>query len=347
MSIKLKIQKIIPEMKIHWIDEAGILASSRYELYLINDYGNTFSKIIDIKTFALSSTLAKFRLFRRAFRLGIRALLKLKNGVVLVVANGKVIRCNNGENEIVYSFERGIGPLRDGLCEDNKGGIYIGEYFTNNSRKHPVKLLKSEDGGKSWEVLQTFKNIRHIHCVQYDPFEKLVWMGTGDREEESSIMFSEDYGETWRSIGSRSQMFRTVSLVFTEDYVYWGTDTPAKQSYIYRYNRRNGTVECLSPVNGPVYYSASLENGAIFFSTGAEGKSEGVSGAWDNKAHIWASTDGMKWEDVISWEKDSWPYIMGYGRIVFARGRSKDILAFTTECLKNADNKLFICKVET
>jgi len=346
MSVRLEIEKIIPGMKVHWIDGEGILVSNRYALYSSKDYGNTFSKMIDVKTFASHDILARSRLLCRAFRLGIRALLKLKNGVILAVANGKVIRCNNGKSEIIYSFEKGIGPLRDGLCEDNKGNIYIGEYFTNNSRKHPVKLLKSEDGGENWRILRVFKNIRHIHCVQYDPYENLIWMGTGDRDEESSIMFSEDYGETWKSIGSGNQMFRTVSLLFTKDYVYWGTDTPARQSYIYRYKRRDGIVERLSPVNGPVYYSTSLENNVLFFSTGAEGESEGVSGAWDNKAHIWASIDGTKWEDIASWEKDSLPYILGYGRIMFARGKSRDMLVFTTECLKRIDNKLFVCRVE-
>jgi hypothetical protein len=346
MSINLEIKKIIPGMRVHWIDEEGILASSRYTLYLSRNYDGTFTKIIDVKTFALYDVLACSRLLCRTFRLGIRALLKLKNGVILVVANGRVICCNNGRSKTVFFFEKGVGPLRDGLCEDNNGNIYIGEYFINNSRKHPVKLFKSEDCGENWMVLQVFKNIRHIHCVQYDPYENLIWIGTGDRDEESSIMFSEDYGETWKNIGSGNQMFRTLSLLFTEDYVYWGTDTPARQSYIYRYKRKNGTIERLSPVNGPVYYSTSLENNILFFSTGAEGKSEGVSGAWDNKAHIWASIDGTKWEDIVSWEKDSLPYILGYGKIVFARGKSKDMLVFTTECLKGIDNKLFICRVE-
>ncbi|MEM2703157.1 MAG: sialidase family protein [Candidatus Bathyarchaeia archaeon] len=328
-------------MIVHWVDNGEIVASRGYTLYVSKD-SETFRKLVNIRIPPLYKVISHSRLLSRALRLGIRALLKLKNGDILLIANGKMFLHSKGASHMVYSFEHGVGPLRDGLCEDDNGNIYIGEYFPNNSRKHPVRLLKSEDGGRSWEVLQSFKNIRHIHCVQYDPYEKLLWMGTGDRDEESKIMFSEDYGETWNVMGSGNQMFRTVTLLFTEEYVYWGTDTPARQSYIYRYIRKRKEVERLTPVSGPVYCSTILENGIKVFSTGAEGNSEGKSAAWDNKAHIWASLDGVKYEDVISFEKDSWPYILGYGRIIFPRGQKSKMLIFTTQCLKNNDNTSFM-----
>ncbi|MEM3465812.1 MAG: hypothetical protein QW566_04990 [Candidatus Jordarchaeales archaeon] len=347
MKVNLNIQKILPNMVIHWVDNREIVASRGYTLYVSRDCGETFRQLGTIRVPIFYNIISHSRLFSRGLRLGIRALLKLRNSNMLVIASGKIFLHMSGASHMVHSFEHGIGPLRSGLCEDDKGNIYVGEYFLNNSRNNPVRLLKSKDGGRSWEVLQSFKNIRHIHCVQYDPYEKSLWMGTGDKDDESKIMFSEDYGETWKAIGSGNQTFRTVSLLFAEDYVYWGTDTPARQSYICRYKRRDGAIEYLSPVNGPVYYSTSLGNGVLFFSTGAEGKSERVSGAWDNKAHIWASRDGTKWEDLINWQKDFWPYSLGYGRILFANGRSKDLLIFTTECLKGVDNKMFICKVDS
>jgi len=161
----------------------------------------------------------------RGLRLGVRTLLKLRSGTIVCIANGKVFRFEKCKLDHVSSFERGVGPLRNGFCEDEKGNVYVGEYFLNNSRKHPVKLLKSTDGGRSWEVVYSFWNIRHIHCVQYDPFSKMIWIGTGDRDKECFIGFSEDEGENWTIIGSGDQKFRTTSLLFTEDYVYWGTDT--------------------------------------------------------------------------------------------------------------------------
>jgi hypothetical protein len=171
-------------------------------------------------------------------------------------------------------------------------------------------------------------------------------MGTGDKDHESSIAFSENDGKTWNTIGSESQKFRTVSLVFKEDFVYWGTDTPTMQNYIYRYFRKNGRIERMTPVNGPVHYSTTLENGTILFATATEGNSEGKSAEWDRKAHIWVSMDGVHWEDVVSWEKDAYPYIMGFGRVYFPHGACKDKLFFSAEALKKVDNMLFVANLQ-
>jgi hypothetical protein len=225
------------------------------------------------------------------------------------------------------------------------GNIYVGEYFPNNARKFPARVFKSEDQGQTWRVALSIRRIRHIHSVQYDPFERKIWVCTGDKDEESSILFSDDGGETWNYLVKGDQRFRTMSLSFTDEHIYWGTDTPSRQNYIYRYYRKTGKIERLVAVNGPVYHSAILGNNMIFFSTGVEGNSEGKSGAWNKKACIWASLDGGKWENIASWEKDSYPYILGYGKVIFARGRSKNTLIFSTQCLKKTHGMSFICEI--
>lgn len=79
----------------------------------------------------------------------------------------------------------------------------------------------------------------------------------------------------------------------------------------------------------------------MIFATTAEGNTEGKSAEWDKKAHIWASRDGMKWEDLISWEKDLLPIVLGLGRVYFPHGKHDgDKLFFTLEALRSMDNKL-------
>jgi len=332
-------------MIVHWVDDGEIWASSNYTLYQSRNEGITFNKVIDLKVPLWSRILGKFRLSARGLRLGVRSLRILKSGTVLAIADRKIFRGKYGEFDIVYSFKRGVGPLREGWCEDDKGNCYMAEYFLNNKRDTAIDLLKSTDYGLSWRVVRSMHNIRHIHCIQYDPFDKKIWMGTGDRDEESSISFSQDGGESWTEIGSGDQMFRTVSLLFTKDYVYWGTDAPARQNYIYRYGRKTGEIESLTAVDGAVHYSTILENGTKLFATGVEGNSEGRSGEWDKKAHIWASQDGTHWEDVIGWEKDFWPYILGYGLVLFAQGQRGNDLYFTTQSLKGLDGMLTCAKL--
>jgi hypothetical protein len=345
MVPKLVIIKTIPKMVVHCVDGEEIWASSNYTLYRNKDGETSFNKVIDLRAPLVMRVLGKSRLFTRALRLGVRSLRKLRSGTILVVANRKLLRLKGSKLEVVCSFRKGLGPLREGWCEDDEGSCYLAEYFLNNKRNSVSDLLKSSDDGQSWRVIRSLDNIRHIHCVQYDPFGKRIWLGTGDREDESSISFSEDRGESWNEIGSGDQMFRAVSLLFTEDYVYWGTDAPTRQNYIYRYGRDGGQIERLTAVDGPVHYSTILGNGIKLFATAAEGNSEGKNPEWDRKAHVWASQDGTHWEDIASWEKDFWPYILGFGMVLFAHGECRNNLYITTESLRGVDGVLFHAKL--
>jgi len=334
-----EILKVIPNMVIHWVNKEEIWTSSNYTIFKSTDGGDNFSKIVELKVPIWFSIAGGNRLIARALRLGIRSLRILKSGTILAIANKRVFRIRDNKAEVTYIFERGLGPLRQGWCEDEEGNVYIGEYFLNNKRAFPVRLLKSNDDGKTWRTIYSFENIRHIHCVQFDPFTRAIWVGTGDRDEESGIFYSKDE-KNWVAIGSGNQMFRTVSLIFTKDYVYWGTDIPTRQNYICRFERKSGKIERLVAVDGPVHYSTILEDGTLIFATTVEGNSEGRSAEWDKRAHIWASRNGKDWEDIISWEKDRWPYLLGYGRILFGQGKHGKFLFLTTQCLKGIDNCL-------
>lgn len=345
MSLRITIEKTIPNMIVHWVDDGEIWASSNYTLLRSKDGAETFQKIIDLEVPFLLRGLGKCRLTTRALRLGIRAMRKLNSGTILIAANRRLFRITNDRIEVTHTFKKGFGPMREGWCEENKGDCYLAEYFLNNKRTDGSVLLKSTDDGRSWVVVHSVQGVRHIHCVQYDPYSKAVWMATGDRDNESHISFSKDGGKSWSTIGSGDQMFRACSLLFTKDYVYWGGDAPTMQNYINRYNRRNSEIESLKAVQGTVLYSTILENGLMLFGTTDEGNSEGKNPTSDRKAHIWASQDGSHWEDIICWGKDSWPYILGYGRVLFAHGGCEQHLYFTTEALRGVDGVLSRAKV--
>ncbi|MEN4006015.1 MAG: hypothetical protein PQ964_01425 [Methanobacteriaceae archaeon] len=347
MKIRLIIEKKIPNLSIQYLDDEEILASSNYTIFRSIDNGNTFEKLISLQVPFYLQFFGKSNLVSRSLRWGIRNIIKLANGIILAVANKHIFRIEKDQANIVHSFDRGFGPLRKGLCEDNKGNCYFGEYILNNKRNLPVRLFKSENNGINWKVIKTFSDIRHIHCVQFDPFSENIWLCTGDRDSESKIMISKDEGENWFSIASGDQIFRTVSLIFTKESVYWGTDIPTRQNYICRYIRKDGTIEKLQPVSGPVHYSTILGDGVKLFATIVEGNSEGGISEWDKYAHIWASEDGINWQDIISWKKDSWPYIMGYGSIYFPSGTNESNYVYLTpKALDSVDNTLIKAKIE-
>ena len=215
----------------------------------------------------------------------------------------------------------------------------------NWDRQSPVKLIKSDDDGQSWEEVYSFTNIRHIHFVQYDPYSNGIWVGTGDRDDESVLYFSKDGGGTFAPILAGDQKYRTGSLLLTPDYIYWGSDIPTRQNCIYRLKRKTGEVETLAKVGGPLFYSVGLQSGIMLFATNAEGQSEGKSSLPNNEAQIWASIDGTSWENIASWRKDRLPYKIGFGTIFFPRGQLDDVVYFSAQALHGIGGKLIKAQI--
>ena len=345
MSLRLIKEKTISDLCVHWYSDGEILASKGYSICVSKDEGVSFQKTLDIPVPLITRILSKVRISSRALRLGVRTLIKLKSGTILAAANKKLFLIQKGKIQPVYCFKKGFSPLRQGWCEDNRGNCYLAEYFLNNDRSSSSEILKSSDGGQTWNVINIIESIRHIHCVQWDPFSQSIYLGTGDRDNESSIRYSQDGGKSWAILGSGDQIFRAVSLLFTKDYIYWGGDAPTRQNHILRYNRSNKKVEKLVPVNGTVFYSTILKNGTLLFGTTDEGDSEGKNPTTDKKAHIWASRDGTHWEDIASWKKDVWPYLLGSGKVLFAWGEASDFAFFTTQALAGVDEVFFRARV--
>src|SRR5207342_3468370 len=108
------------------------------------------------------------------------------------------------------------------------------------------------------------------HAVQFDAVTRKVWVATGDLDHESQIgYFDESDGARHLTvIASGQQMARAVSLLFTKDYVYWGSDGNGGvgdgSNYIYRWSRATKSVQPVAKVKGPVYYSNICQNGRLF-----------------------------------------------------------------------------------
>jgi hypothetical protein len=340
-SIRCDILRSIPDFTIQYQDRDELWFSARYTIYRGSGDLNAIIKMFEIPAGPIQRTLGRSRLLSRVGRFGIRTLLKLKTGTILAVSDGKIFRIQDGNVEERHIFRYGIGPLRYGWCEDDRGHCFLGEYFLNKGAKRPVHVLCSPDDGRTWEIVHEFRTINHIHFLQWDPFTGYLWLGTGDKDEESEIAFSKDQGVTWIPIGKGDQAFRAVSLIFTQDYIYWGSDAPTRQNYLYRYSRTTHDITRLAAVDGPVHYSMALENGLMLFGTTVEGNSEGESGEWDRTVRLWASINGIQWTELLRWQKDNLhPYgFFGYGRILFPYGRyGHDVAYFTTQAVQGCDN---------
>ena len=99
------------------------------------------------------------------------------------------------------------------------------------------------------------------------------------------------------------------------DYLYWGSDCPYKQNYIYRYNRHTGVTDRLQPISGPAYYTAVNSEGCMFLATTIELRSE-------HRAILYSSTDGEMWSEEGEWKKDILPLLLfGFGTIELIHGQ--------------------------
>lgn len=292
------------------IDKTGSIIGNKYSV------GNVFQRFF-----------SRFRILRQGLRIGIHHLIVLHNGNILVCTKRSLILVDRKTGKILNNFSDFIGnkPAHQGICVDEKGSIYFGEYSLNKERQYPISLLKSDDGGLTFYKVFSFvkRTIRHIHFITYDYFEKCLWLGTGDNDNECFLMKSVDGGHSWQTIGSGNQLWRAIGICVTERYLFWGTDAGHVNSnnYFLKFDKKTGTLEKIFNSYGPCHGSAIYFGNKIFLSTGVEGgKNE-----HDRIARLYSISDDMV-ECVYTGKKDIFPFVIQYGVFRFP---------LNTACCKN------------
>ncbi len=327
MNLKIK-RKI--NLKVHYVQGSIIWASKDYSLYKSKDLGNTWKKQGTIKVSFWKKILNKIRILKRLFRLGILNVLVLSQEEIIITTRNYLYKKKGKKIKKVHKFKY-RNPLQQGITKDSQGNIYYGEYWTNPKRKK-VTIYKSTDQGKSWKEFYSFppKEIRHIHFIKYDTYSGLLWIGTGDQNKESKILTINPKNKEIKIIGEGRQDWRAVSLIFTEKNIYWGTDDPSNNNFIYCYNRESEKKEIVQKSNNPFYYSFKTKD-FLFFATTVEKKK-------NNWSKIFISSNGKKWHSLLKFKKDFLPYIFSYGKIQFPLGETlRNNLIFTPIGVKSFD----------
>jgi hypothetical protein len=160
---------------------------------------------------------------------------------------------------------KGRGLMAFGLTSDRSGAIYFGEYTTEPGA-HPVCIWKSSDEGRTWHEAFEFPvgTVRHIHTVQFDPYGRAIWVGTGDRNDECYVGASHDGAATFRWIAQGAQTYRTCGFVFFPSVVLWGMDADHKPNRLIRLQRERGTMDSHAALPGVTFYHRKLdENRAL------------------------------------------------------------------------------------
>lgn len=105
----------------------------------------------------------------------------------------------------------------------------------------------------NWVVKKSFTlsgdptdGFKHCHFVDYDFYNNVYYLGTGDDDIGAQTWYSVDDGETWTIAREPSEMYcRALNMMFTNDYIYWASDTAlANQHKLFRCARnQNGIID--------------------------------------------------------------------------------------------------------
>lgn len=320
--MRLQQIKSISNLQIHYADDNVCIGANAGNIMHSTDNGKTWERLGIIPTNPLNLFCLRFSLYRRLTRRGIHNILPLSKERLLIVGNRQIYCLDRKEQQIrpVHSLRRGTRLLRNSVCVTPDHGVYFGEYWSNVERDL-VHIYHSDNGDK-WKIVYTFpqNQIRHIHALEFDPFTQKIWIATGDMDHECRIAFLNNSFSELEVIGSGSQQWRTLAILFTEDAVFWGTDNPDGHNKICKYERSSKQVTDIAEVIGPVYYGKKAGDFLLFATTVEHG-----TGNQDGYAHLYGIDLEGNCNELVKWKKDRWhPYWFGYGVIEFANGRLPD-----------------------
>ena len=144
-----------------------------------------------------------------------------------------------------------------GFCTLPNGDFVFAEYTRGTVKTANVWLVSGDVSDPSnWSVTwsvniidtmdSTTPGTKHCHEVMYDFFTGILYFGTGDSETGSNNYYSTDGGETWTLLyGEDKNRCRRLNFIFTEDYVYWASDSWQAEDHHFFIGQRdnNGIVD--------------------------------------------------------------------------------------------------------
>jgi hypothetical protein len=261
-----------------------------YRLYRSLDEGRTWTALYD---FPVDSSLTS-------------VITVLSNNTLLasVLQGGVTHLFRSGDAGVswtdVFQFPPGYQTLTAHSIGDDGSYVYLASYnvLAPGSGDHTNWIWRSADDGRTWSVVLTTTNHRHVHFVQVDPGTGYVYAGYGDLTTQAAIERSTDHGSSWQPVCSGDSC-QAVDLAFDgSGAALFGGDTPAQESYVRWLDLATGTTTAVAGIPGPSYSSFNLGGGVWL--VGQTREPTGVYPPGDVNVHLLGSNDnGRTFADVF------------------------------------------------
>ncbi len=164
-----------------------------------------------------------------------------KYGFYAMRTGGKIYVSSNLKKwDLIYDDKRGIKESM--VIVNNKNGyeLLFSEYtggptYVRNYLRSYNLITKESAVRMVFYTPEDFQKqglspkARHIHFLVQDPYTDLIFLGTGDDSPESAIYYSKDQGISFIKIGGGNQNWRSLTMFFNEDYIFWNMDSTNPQ----------------------------------------------------------------------------------------------------------------------
>ena len=217
--------------------------------------------------------LGRCSIFSRLLRSEPLTVFRLNDGNFLIAFKGKILNYNplNGKINCEHLFCDGMNyPLY--FCSRDINGrqeLYYGEYYQDSKNKC-VHVFKRTDG--VWKSVYHFEknSIKHIHNIIWDSNRDSFYIFTGDEDNESGIWQSDSDFKTVSPILIGSQQYRSCFGFVKDDYLFYATDTPLSNNYVYKIdlNKKEPPI-LIANISGPCIYGTKVGDN-FYISTSVE-----------------------------------------------------------------------------
>lgn len=224
---------------------------------------NKDTKLCSLATSIIERVLFYFPFAERALRLAPKCCAKISDSQIILARRGHIwkVDLKTGRLSKEFTFPQGMsGPIYLVSIRGVTGfpdGIYCGTYVGFHQ---PVRIWHRSVEGV-WSEVFEFPDgeVLHIHNIVPDPTKHRILILTGDRDDESAIWEATDFFAVVRPLLKGSQQYRACVAFPVDDHIFYATDTPLEQNYIYDFDERSGRVTIVRQMPGPVIYGTTID----------------------------------------------------------------------------------------